>query len=59
MESKAMHNCVRIYSPAVVRCSCKIYFLRRKEKTGTSYETIEVRENTLVQAKGGANSKLE
>ena len=59
MESEAMHNCVRIYSPAVMRGSCKIYFLRRKEKPGTSYGTIEVRGNTLVQAKGFANSRLE
>lgn len=59
MESEAMHNCVRIYSPAVVRGSCMIYFLRRKEKSRTSYGTIEVRGNTLVQAKGFANSRLE
>ena len=59
MESEAMHNCVRIYSSAVVRGSCMIYFLRRKEKPGTSYGTIEVRGNTLVQAKGFANSRLE
>jgi len=59
MESEAMHNCVRIYSPAVVRGSCMIYFLRRKEKPRTSYGTIEVRGNTLVQAKGFANRRLD
>ncbi|MBE6002122.1 MAG: hypothetical protein E7239_12250 [Sarcina sp.] len=59
MENEAMHNCVRIYSPSVVRGSCKIYFLHRKEKPGTSYGTIEVWGNTLVQAKGFANSRLE
>ena len=59
MESEAMHNCVRIYSPAVVRGSCMIYFLRRKEPPGTSYGTIEVRGNTLVQAKGFANRRLD
>jgi hypothetical protein len=58
-ESASMHNCVRIYSPAVMRGSCMIYFLRRKEKPRTSYGTIEVRGNTLVQAKGFANRRLD
>ena len=54
-----MHNCVRIYVNAVCAGRTKIYFLRRKRTPGTSFGTIEVRGNTLVQAKAHSNGQLD
>ena len=59
LESDAMHNCVRIYVNAVCAGRTKIYFLRRKRTPGTSFGTIEVRGNTLVQAKAHSNGQLD
>ena len=59
LESDAMHNCVRLYVKAVCTGHTKIYFLRRKRTPGTSLGTIEVRGDSLVQAKAHANGKLD
>ena len=61
-ESQNMHNCVRIYTDAVIKGRSSIYFLRKKADPDKSYGTIEVSGNEddrrLIQAKAFANSRL-
>lgn len=61
-ESANMHNCVRIYTDAVIKGRSSIYFLRKKADPEKSYGTIEVTgdepDRKLIQAKAFANERL-
>lgn len=50
-ESRQMHNCVRTYIESVGENKCQIYFMRHKKSVNESFVTIEVKDNSIVQAR--------
>lgn len=54
-EAVQQNNCVASYIKKVIDGQCHILFMRKKDKPENSLVTIEVRNNTIVQAKGKFN----
>lgn len=54
-EGRAMHNCVAAYHQRCAQNSCQIFSLRI---AGERKATIEVRDKTVVQARGNCNQNL-
>lgn len=57
-EGKDMNNCVECYIPQVLESSCQILYLREKEAPNKSYGTLEIRADSLYQAKARFNGTL-
>ena len=50
-ESHQQKNCVRTYISKIANFECQVYFMRQKKNLNKSYVTIEIKNNTLVQAR--------
>lgn len=57
-EGYRLHHCVQSYIPSVCNGSTKIYFLRRKNRKGSSLVTIEVKGIIIKQARGSCNRSV-
>ena len=58
-ESYKLSHCVRSYVGEVAAGRTKIYFLRKQRRKATPLVTVEVLSQTVVQARGRFNRKLE
>ncbi|WP_303229463.1 PcfJ domain-containing protein [uncultured Dialister sp.] len=60
-EGEAMHNCVGTYAAKVARADTDVVFVRRIEKPGESYITVEVdpRTGTIRQAREKYNMPVK
>ena len=56
-EGRAMHNCVASYRDSIIHGHTFILFLRKREDPATSFVTIEVQDERLVQVKAPYNQK--
>lgn len=57
-EAVQQHNCVAGYIDRILRGECQIIFLRHTDKPGVSRVTVEVRGDTIHQAKQGYNRMI-
>lgn len=57
-EAVAQNNCVASYIDDVIDGKCHIMFLRKKSSPKNSLVTIEIRNNTIVQAKRRFNDPV-
>lgn len=57
-EAVAQNNCVASYIDDVIDGKCHIMFLRKKSSPNSSLVTIEIRNNTIVQAKRRFNDPV-
>lgn len=58
-EGTHQGNCVASYIDKVIRGACNIVFLRKKSEPDESWITIEIEDNTVVQALGAFNGELD
>lgn len=58
-EKEGQKNCVLSYLPNVKKDELVIIAIRKKENIDKTFITVELKRNTIVQAKGYANSKID
>jgi DNA-directed RNA polymerase subunit RPC12/RpoP len=57
-EGQDLHHCVGTYVERVVRGECIILFVRRKDDIETSFFTMEIKNNEVVQCRGKNNCDM-